>query len=95
MGGPWQTDRSNLSAAGFYDPWTDGPSSLVFSLLNVPPTLFTRCDKASASHWGVTRKDLFSGIDPLPVLAVVSDQGAAVVGECCFEPGEAKITLGR
>jgi glycerol kinase len=94
VGGPWQTDRSNLSAAGFYDPWTDGPSSLVFSLLNVPPSLFTRCDKASSSLWGTTRKDLFGGTE-LPVLACVSDQGAAVVGECCFEPGEAKITLGR
>jgi glycerol kinase len=93
VGGPWQTDRSNLSAAGFYDPWTDGPSSLVFSLLNVPPTLFTRCDKASASQWGKTRKELFGGAE-LPVLAVVSDQGAAVAGECCFEAGEAKVTMG-
>ena len=93
VGGPWQTDRSNLSAAGFYDPWTDGPSSLVFSLLNVPPTLFTRCDKASASQWGTTRKELFGGAQ-IPVLAVVSDQGAAVAGECCFEAGEAKVTLG-
>ncbi len=93
VGGPWQTDRSNLSAAGFYDPWTDGPSSLVFSLLGVPPTLFTRCDKASASLWGTTRKELFQ--EQIPVLAVVSDQGAAVVGECCFEIGDAKITMGR
>ncbi len=91
--GPWQTDRSNLSAAGFYDPWTDGPSSLVFSLLSVPNTLFTRCDKASASHWGTTRKDLFGGAE-IPLLTVVSDQGAAVAGECCFEAGEAKITMG-
>ena len=92
VGGSWRSDRSNTSAAGFYDPWTDGGSSLVFSLLSVPSTLFRAPTQASASTWGETPTALFG--KALPVLAVVSDQGAAVMGEGCFEAGDAKITLG-
>jgi glycerol kinase len=93
VGGKLRTDRSNLSAAGFYDPWTDGPSSIVFNLLDVPSTLFVGSEQPSASTWGTTNKHLFEGAE-LPVLAVVSDQGAAVMGEGCFDVGEGKITLG-
>lgn len=91
-GAYWGTDRSNLNATGLYDPWTDGPNSLAFNLLKIPPSVYPRCEKPSACVWGSTPADMFGRA--LPVLALVSDQGAACMGEACFGEGEAKVTLG-
>jgi glycerol kinase len=46
-GAYWGTDRSNLNAGGFFDPWTDGPNNLVYQLLKIPPSLSTPCEKPS------------------------------------------------
>src|SRR3990167_9366306 len=89
----WGSDRSNVSAGGFYDPWTDGPNGLVFSLLKLPASLYMGCEKPSSGLWAETPAAMFFGRS-IPVVTVVSDQGAAHMGECCFSEGEAKVTLG-
>ncbi len=73
--------------------WTDGPNTLAFNLLKVPHSLFTLCDKPSSGFWGTTPRELFFDTE-IPIMAVVSDQGAAHMGECCFREGDAKATLG-
>lgn len=88
----WGTERSNWSAMGFYDPWTDGPSTLVYKLLGIPASVRTPFEKPSSGFWGEIPAEVFG--KALPLVTVVSDQGAAVAGEGCFNPGEAKITLG-
>lgn len=49
--------------------------------------------KPSASYFGETT---FNGLlqAPLPILSMIGDSHAAAFGEGCFEPGQAKATLG-
>jgi glycerol kinase len=44
------------------------------------------------SDYGVIDKEILGA--EIPICAMAADQQAALCGECCFEPGEAKVTLG-
>ena len=46
----------------------------------------------SSGIFGYTSKELFGG--EIPVAGVAGDQQAALFGQCCFNPGEAKNTYG-
>ena len=85
------TDPSNASVSGMYDPVTMSWSSPVLRLFGIPLSILPEVRDTNAD-FGVTRNDVI-GFETL-ISAVIGDQQAAMFGECCFSPGDVKITLG-
>jgi glycerol kinase len=86
------TDVSNASRTLLMDlaslEWNDE----MLALFNVPRAVLPRI-AGSAEVYGTTRK-LKSLPDGIPVCGMAGDQQAALFGQACFEPGEAKCTYG-
>jgi glycerol kinase len=85
------TDATNAArtllydiAAGRFDPW-------LCDLFGVSPSLLPEV-RDSSSDFGATRADLFGRA--IPILGVAGDQQAALVGQACVSPGQAKATYG-
>ena len=97
QGGAHVTDVTNASRTLLMDLATLAWDESILSLLNIPATILPRIVPSSdASIWGHT---LESGADgPLgakvPVCGALGDQQAALVGQACFDKGEAKNTYG-
>ncbi len=88
------TDATNASRTLLYrlGLGDDGCwSSDMAELFGVPQTLLPAV-RPSGAAFGETDPELFGR--SLPVLSAVGDQQAALVGQGCLAPGEAKITYG-
>lgn len=67
-----------------WDPW-------LLDLFDVPASMMPEV-RASSGEFGRTANP---GIVPgIPICGVAGDQQAALFGQCCFEPGQAKNTYG-
>ena len=91
-GKSYLTDYTNASRTMFFNLETlqwdqELLSDFGLSKLNLPEL------RASSSHFGETD---FDGLldHPIPISAMIGDSHAAAFGEGCFEPGNAKATLG-
>lgn len=85
------TDVTNASRTmlyniheGCWDPWLLG-------LFGIPASLLPEV-RPSASMYGVTTHPAIP--DGIPLCGVAGDQQAALFGQCCFSPGQAKNTYG-
>ena len=85
------TDTTNASRTmlyniheGCWDPW-------LLELWGIPASMLPDV-KPSASIFGVTSHP--SVPVGIPIAGVAGDQQAALFGQCCFEPGQAKNTYG-
>jgi len=86
------TDASNASRTLLFDLHTGDWSSALCALLGVPAEVLPTVVDSSAVY-GVTRG--VAGLpDGIPVAGMAGDQQAALFGQACFEPGEAKCTYG-
>jgi len=85
------TDYSNFSATGLFDPYIMGYNKVVTHLLSIPLSIFPEI-RDSNSHFGEILPSIFGR--PIAIHGVIADQQAAMFGECCFEAGEAKCTIG-
>jgi len=88
------TDVTNASRTQLMDLKTLQWDSAILEQLEIPPRMLPAIEPSSAvTPWGLTRP---SG--PLkaavPVCGAVGDQQAALIGQACFQPGEAKNTYG-
>ncbi|MPZ23168.1 MAG: glycerol kinase GlpK [Dehalococcoidia bacterium] len=85
------TDRSNASRTMLYslrsESWHDG----LLRDLDIPSSVLPEV-LPSAASFGETRADIFGA--PLPIRGVAGDQQAALFGQTCTRPGEAKNTYG-
>jgi len=85
------TDESNASRTLLYDihrrRWDDD----LLSLFDVPPAMLPEV-RSSSEVYGHTDPALFGGA--VAVAGAAGDQQAALFGQACFEPGEAKNTYG-
>ena len=68
-----------------------GWSASMGRLLEVPASLLPDV-KPSAADYGLTEPALFGRA--IPIAAMIGDQHAALVGQGCLQPGQAKITYG-
>jgi glycerol kinase len=86
------TDVSNASRSLLLNLQTASWDDELLRYFNVPRAMLPAV-RPSAADYGVT-----SGIsflpDGVPILGVAGDQQAALFGQCCFSPGEAKCTYG-
>ncbi|XP_006002852.1 putative glycerol kinase 5 isoform X1 [Latimeria chalumnae] len=90
-GAVFATDYSNASTTGIFDPYQMCWSRLLTSLLSIPMSIFPPVEDTS-HYFGSTEVSIF-GV-PIPVTALVADQQSAMFGECCFDIGDVKLTIG-
>jgi glycerol kinase len=85
LAGVHVTDVTNASRTLLMDlrtlDWDDG----LLDAIGVPRALLAEIVPSSS---------VVGEIDGVPLAALLGDQQAALVGQCCFEPGEAKCTYG-
>ena len=85
------TDPSNASRTLLYDLHAGRWDEELLAILQVPARLLPEV-VPSCGELGRSRAELFGA--PLPVGGVAGDQQAALFGQACFRPGEAKNTYG-
>ncbi|XP_042285261.1 putative glycerol kinase 5 isoform X2 [Thunnus maccoyii] len=85
------TDYSNASATGIFDSYQMCWSSFLCSLVSLPLSIFPKVEN-TGHHFGSIDPSIF-GVS-IPIMSVMADQQAAMFGECCFDVGDVKITMG-
>ncbi|XP_059777870.1 putative glycerol kinase 5 isoform X1 [Balaenoptera ricei] len=90
-GSEFATDFSNASTTGLFDPYEMCWSKLITSLLSIPLSLLPPV-KDTSHNFGSVDEEIFGM--PIPVVALVADQQSAMFGECCFQTGDVKLTMG-
>ena len=88
------TDVTNASRTLMMDLETLDWDEDILSTLNIPHAMLPKVVPSSDLRtWGSTRKDGPFG-EAIPVCGDLGDQQAALVGQTCFNSGEAKNTYG-
>ena len=85
------TDVTNASRTLLMDLSTLAWSDHLCGLFDVPFNCLPSIGP-SGDTYGETDPDLFG--KAIPILSMIGDQQAALVGQACLKPGEAKITYG-
>ncbi len=94
QGGTHVTDVTNASRTMLMDLHTLDWDDEIRQMLNIPALMLPVIRPSSAPHpYGFTRSDGPFG-ESIPVTGSLGDQQAALVGQTCFAPGEAKNTYG-
>ena len=83
------TDYTNASRTMLYDIHNLRWDEKLLELFHVPATMLPQVLDSSAIYGDA----LIQGI-PVPICGVAGDQQAALFGQCCFTPGDAKNTYG-
>ncbi len=89
------TDYSNASRTMLYNIHTLSYDPVIMRRLNIPACILPEV-KPSACVYGYV-KDGIEGLEVLagvPIAGDAGDQQAALFGQACFEPGQAKCTYG-
>jgi glycerol kinase len=93
-GGAHVTDVTNACRTLMLNLHTLEWDEQILEVLDVPRRMLPRVVPSSdPSPWGVTRSDGPFGAQ-VPVCGALGDQQAALVGQACFEIGQAKNTYG-
>ncbi|KAM9316423.1 glycerol kinase 5 [Gastrophryne carolinensis] len=90
-GSVYATDYSNASGTGIFDPYLMSWSSFLCTLMSIPISIFPPVEDTS-HNFGVVDPNIFGA--PIPIRALVADQQAAMFGQCCFDIGDVKLTMG-
>ena len=85
------TDYSNASRTMLYNIRELKWDETILEHLGIPGSLLPEV-KPSSCVYGETTADLFGGA--IPIAGAAGDQQAALFGQTCFRPGEAKCTYG-
>lgn len=91
-GGVHATDGSNASRTMLYDIRTNEWSAEMCDLLGVPMRILPEI-RPSSGRFGVTSDAVPTG-PGRPISGIAGDQQAALFGQACFTPGQAKNTYG-
>jgi glycerol kinase len=93
-GGAHVTDVTNASRTMLMDLKTLDWDDEILGIMGIPREMLPKIVPSSAPNpYGYTPKDSPFG-DSIPVCGALGDQQAALVGQTCFSPGEAKNTYG-
>ncbi|MEH6552126.1 MAG: glycerol kinase GlpK [Pseudomonadales bacterium] len=85
------TDATNASRTLLFDIHRQCWSDELLTLFNIPASLLPEV-KDSAADFGSIAAEHFG--HAIPICGVAGDQQAALIGQACFSPGEAKSTYG-
>jgi glycerol kinase len=93
-GGRHVTDVTNASRTMLMNLRTLDWDDKLLGAMDIPRSMLPEIVASSQpGGWGETRADGPFGA-AIPVCGIVGDQQAALLGQCCFEPGDAKNTYG-
>lgn len=85
------TDYTNASRTMLYNIhklcWDDE----ILQIMDIPKQMLPEV-KPSSCIYGYSEESIFGG--RIPISGIAGDQQAALFGQCCFRPGEAKNTYG-
>jgi len=87
------TDYTNASRTMLYNIRELQWDAELCAALDVPVSMLPEVMDSSAIY-GYARADLLEGQSNIPVSGIAGDQQAALFGQVCFRPGEAKNTYG-
>jgi glycerol kinase len=90
-GGSHATDATNASRTLLFDLHRQEWSDELLDLFKIPRALLPDV-RDCASDFGMCDAGHFGA--PIPVAGIAGDQQAALIGQTCFAPGEAKATYG-
>lgn len=85
------TDYSNASRTMLYNINNLTWDKTLLEVFDIPESLLPQV-MPSSGVFGFTEPSLFGG--SIPVAGVAGDQQAALFGQCCYNPGDAKNTYG-
>jgi len=85
------TDYSNASRTMLFNINTLKWDEDILAELNIPKSMLPEA-KPSSCIYGMTDASFFGA--PIPIAGAAGDQQAALFGQTCFNPGEAKNTYG-
>ena len=85
------SDASNASRTALMAIGSAGWDDGLCDLFGVPRAILPEITDC-AGQLGTTHPDLFGA--PIPITGMAGDQQAALIGQCCFEPGQTKATYG-
>ncbi len=85
------TDYSNASRTMLFNINTLCWDEEILAELNIPRCMLPQV-RPSSEVYGTTRAQFFGG--PIPIAGAAGDQQAALFGQTCFTPGQAKNTYG-
>ncbi|CAN8022156.1 unnamed protein product [Ixodes persulcatus] len=85
------TDPSNACITGIFDPFTMEWSQLIIDMLGIPTSLLPRVLNTSGIFGHADSKILGAAI---PIACMIGDQQASSFGDCCFDEGDVKCTMG-
>ena len=90
------TDYTNASRTMMYNIKTLQWDKKILDLLDIPENMLPAV-KNSSEIYGETKMGVTMGEEEgtkVPISGIAGDQQAALFGQCCFEPGQAKNTYG-
>ncbi len=85
------TDYTNASRTMLFDIHKKQWDDEILHELNIPKCMLPEV-KPSSCFYGMTQESIIGA--EIPISGAAGDQQAALFGQCCFEPGEAKNTYG-
>lgn len=86
-----RTDATNAARTLLFNIDSQDWDDTILALLNIPRTLLPEVLDSSAD-FGVTKIPEIAAT--IPITGIAGDQQAALIGQCCFEPGMMKSTYG-
>jgi len=93
-GGAHVTDVTNASRTMLMNLETLDWDDEILGIMGIPKSMLPGIvPSIDTEPWGMSRKDGPLGAE-IPVCGALGDQQAALVGQTCFSPGEAKNTYG-
>jgi glycerol kinase len=84
------TEYTNASSTGMYDPFTLEWNKIVLNKFKIPKYILPEVKDTNA-YFGNTN---LLGEQGIPIQSIVADQQSSMIGQCCFEKGEMKVTNG-
>ena len=86
------TDYTNASRTLLFNIHTLDWDDELLSLFDIPRTMLPEARPCDALYGTTTLDGLFPA--GIPIVGVLGDSHGALVGQCCFRPGQAKATYG-
>ncbi len=86
-----KTDATNASRTALFNIHEQRWDNDILAALDIPETLLPAVEDC-AGDYGTTAPSLLE--TAIPIAGVAGDQQAALIGQCCFEPGMVKSTYG-
>ncbi|PRP81178.1 hypothetical protein PROFUN_02012 [Planoprotostelium fungivorum] len=88
------TDTSDISVTGLWDSFSMKYNDFLLWQMEISPSVLPKVFDSSSSFGDFKTEDI--GLPPriIPISSACGDQQAALFGNCCFEEGDVKLTVG-